>query len=402
VRPAAAASGGRGSVRHRVRLAGPGDDAALRRLLREGAMAGSIRLSLEREPSYFASLGLEAERHDTVVLEDPRVEGREGRIVAMGARLVHPATLTGETVRLGYLSHLRVAPGRRVARGALREGWIRLLEGRRDGDLPFDLTSIASDNLAARRLLERGLPGLPRYHPVGEYEVLAIPTGGGRWKVGGATRVRGVSVDEVGGGVEGPVDEAAGGGTPTAGGVAVGPGPPPGDREAALALRWQGGDPSTTFAAHVRLVAREGGRTVAGLSIVDPTPWRQYVIRGYQGALAWGRPLVNLGKRLLGAPILPRPGGRLRSGFITGLTCRPGHEHAVAPLIREAACRARAEGMATLLYGGMVGDRWARLLASSYRPRRYRTLLYLVARRNPGGVLHDLRRGPIHIDPIVL
>lgn len=401
MRPATAASGDRGSVRHRVRLAGPGDDAALRRLLREGAMAGSIRLSLEREPSYFASLDREAERHDTVVLEDPRVEGSEGGIVAMGARLVHRVTVAGEPARLGYLNHLRVAPGRRVARGALREGWSRLLEGRRDRELPFDLTSIASGNLAARRLLERGLPGLPRYYPVGEYEVLAIPTGGRGRRVGGWKKAEGVSMQEVEREVDGRA-AGGGGGDPTADGVSVGPGPPLEDREAALALRWRGGDPSSPSGTLVRLVARAGGRIVAGVSIVDPAPWRQYVIRGYQGALAWGRPLVNLGMRFQGAPILPPPGGRLRSGFITGLTCRPGHEHAVAPLIREAARRARTKGMATLLHGGMVGDRWARLLASCYRPRRYRTLLYLVAGREPGGVLGDLRQGPIHIDPIVL
>jgi hypothetical protein len=36
------------------------------------------------------------------------------------------------------------------------------------------LTSIASDNVVARRLLERGLPGMPTYRPLCEFVTLVF------------------------------------------------------------------------------------------------------------------------------------------------------------------------------------------------------------------------------------
>ena len=51
---------------------------------------------------------------------------------------------------------------------ALGAGYHAMDRTRLADELPYDLTSIVSDNHTARRLLERGLPGLPRYLPVGE------------------------------------------------------------------------------------------------------------------------------------------------------------------------------------------------------------------------------------------
>jgi len=384
-----------GAARRVVRLARPADDEALRGLLAARPMEGSILLAMEREPSYFVSLDLEAERHTTVVVEadpedacpphSPREDGG-GAIFAMGARLVHRVALAGESALLGYLSHLRLAPGAPFSLRGMREAWACLLDERGEGELPFDLTSIASGNEPARRLLERGLPGMPRYHPVGEYEVQALPT------VPRGREVPGVRVELAEGGGGGPGTAASGGE------VAGGDGEAP---AAALVLRGRGAGPSTVDPSF-QVTAWAGGEPVAGFSVVDPTPWRQYVVRGYQGALAWGRPLANLALHFQGAPLLPPPGGRLRSGFITGFWCRQGQERALPSLVRAAAAEAGRKGLASLLHGAMAEDPQGEILASGYRPRRYRSTLYLVARAEPTGALEALRRGPIHIDPIVL
>lgn len=373
------ASAATGPAARRVRSAAPADDTALRGLLREGDMAGPIRLAMEREPSYFRSLDVEALRHDTVILED----SRDGSIAAMGARTVHSVMLEGERGRLGYLGQLRVARGRRLGRRAFRKGWARLLDARRPDELPFDLTSIAAENRVARRLLERGLPGLPRYHPVAEYEVLAIPTGargprGPRRRHGPEVEVREAGAEEREG--MGELFRTA-------------------MEEAALVLPWR---PRAAEAAHHLVAVDSAGGLVAGLSVVDPTPWRQYIVRGYEGPLRWARPLANVALRCARAPLLPRPGSRLRSGFLVGACARPGHEDAAAALVREAARRARRRGIAVLLYGAPRGDRWAELLARWYRPRRYRTIHYLVAHRDPGPVLERLRAGHLHVEPLVL
>jgi len=384
-------------ARPRVRPATPGDDASLRCLLREGAMAGWVRLALEREPSYFDSLDREAERHDTVVLEEPGEDGEPGNggIVAMGARLVHSARLAGAPVRIGYLGHLRVAPGRRLPRGALREGWGCLLDQRRSEELPFDLTSIARDNLAARRLLERGLPGIPRYHPIAEYEVLAFPTGGRRRATdrGRGRPPDGVRVEEADPGDWARVRGLFHSRTGTAALVLC----PRHDDVPSLAEI-----PDEEGEATVRLAAREGGEVVAGCAVVDPSPWRQYVVQGYGGALRWARPLANLALWARGGARLPAPGGRIRAGFLTGLACRPGREGALRALLAEASRRARERGMDTLLHGEVVGGPWAQPLATGHRVRRYRSILYLVARQDPGEVLERLRRGTLQVESVLL
>jgi hypothetical protein len=394
-------------------------------------MAGPIRLAMEREPSYFASVDAEALRHDTVILEDCT----DGSIVAMGARTVHAVTLEGEPARLGYLGQLRAAHGRRLGRTALREGWARLLDARRPDELPFDLTSIAAENRVARRLLERGLPGLPRYWPVAEYEVLAIPTGA-RGPRAARVEVREAGVDDRArmgalfrAATEGtalvlpwslPVDSPEARSTASPAGIAGRPAGLAGDfagiarspaglaggpvrpaADLAASPAEHPGRPTAAAALHLVAVGLAGGLS-AGLALVDPTPWRQYVIREYEGPLRWSRPLANLVLRCARSPLLPPPGSALRCGFLVGLASRSGQEDAVAALVREAARRARRRGIALLLYGAPLGDRWARLLARWYRPRRYRTIHYLVARRDPGPVLERLRAGPLHVEPVVL
>jgi hypothetical protein len=96
------------------------------------------------------------------------------------------------------------------------------------------------------------------------------------------------------------------------------------------------------------------------------------------------------------------PGGRIRAGFLTGLACAPGSEGALEPLLAEAARRARGRGLDTLLHGAVVGERRAPRIGSAGRVRRYRSVLYLVAREDPGAVLATLRRGPRMVESVFL
>src|SRR5271157_2608270 len=56
--------------RYTIGLATTEDDADLRQLLRETPMPGPIKVSLEREPEFFAVARQEGGRHDTVVIRD--------------------------------------------------------------------------------------------------------------------------------------------------------------------------------------------------------------------------------------------------------------------------------------------------------------------------------------------
>lgn len=333
--------------RYAVRFAERRDDAAIRRLLRNREMQGSIRLSFEREPSYFAGLDRECVRHDTVVIEDRRV----GDIIAMGARQVYPAFLNGEPTQIGYLSQLRFAAGRRLLPKAAEEAWGLLGSTRRGDELPFDITSIAADNLPARRLLERGLRSHPRYCPLGQYTVHAIPT------TIRARAPRDVEIREA--------DDAAW------------------QEELSIHLTQLGGKALVMRGPHdddqiIRLVASHQGHIIAGLAIDDASTRRQFVVRGYEGGLRWTRPLINLGMRFRGAPSLPQVGTTLRVGSITVLTCREGSEAAIVPLVRCAAAYARSRDMALLLVGFVAGDPLGTSIERAYRSRTYGTNLYTV------------------------
>jgi len=148
------------------------DDADLRRLLRETPMPGPISVSLEREPSYFGAAHAEGGRHYTVCARDPDTGG----VFAMGSRTVRELYVNGAPRRVGYLSQLRIAPRyRHLGRSLLRRGFALLAETRADDEAPFDLTTIVGGNDAARRLLESGLRGLPRYRSVGDILTVLLP-----------------------------------------------------------------------------------------------------------------------------------------------------------------------------------------------------------------------------------
>jgi hypothetical protein len=99
------------------RLATPADDAGLRRLLRDNPMAGDVRLSLEREPSYFAAAAIEGPAHHTIVA----VEG--GRIVGAGGVSARLRYVNGRPAWVGYLGGLRLDAGCRHRMSIVRGGY---------------------------------------------------------------------------------------------------------------------------------------------------------------------------------------------------------------------------------------------------------------------------------------
>ncbi|MFN2331603.1 MAG: hypothetical protein ABR580_07055 [Halomonas sp.] len=355
----------------RVRLAVPGDDAAIRRLLRRRALGGEIRMTLEREPDYFASLGRESLRHDTLLVEGEH----SGELIGMGSRLVQPAWHGGDVGPLGYLSQIRLDEGHRLPPRAARRAWQRLGATRLEQEAPFDLTSITLDNRLARRLLEHGLPGQPRYHPIGDYRVHALATGRA------LPEPKGVELREA--------DETAWQEI-LAWRLAR-------RRRASLALA------GPAEGRVLRLIARRRGRLLAGLAVLDATPWRQLVVRGYAGRLATLRPALNLARALTGTPRLPRVGEPLRCGQVVDLAHAPGEEPAAIALLRAAARRVAELGLDLLLVGHAERDALGAWLRHTLPGRHYRTRLYAVAWSPiPAPELEALREGDLDIEPTAL
>src|SRR5215471_12846071 len=147
------------------------DDADLRRLLRDYPMPGRISLSLEREPDFFADAHLPGETKQTIVAR----EG--GRLICAGSCVIRRRFANGQPQRVGYLGGLRLDQRHAGRFDVLRRGYEFFHELQTDDPAAFYFTSIAADNERARKFLERGLPGMPRYEFVGEFVTVSVPTG---------------------------------------------------------------------------------------------------------------------------------------------------------------------------------------------------------------------------------
>jgi hypothetical protein len=170
------------------RLATEGDDALVRSLLRGNPMPTWVDMGIEREPSFFA--GKDLFGHDWAVIAED-----DGDVVGMYTASVLPVHVDARPERLGYLGGLRVNDSHRRRIRYLRDGYasIRPLAPEA-GTLPWWFTVVAAENTAARRLLESGVTGLPKYHYQGDYVTFAVATARGKrrnlWRRATADDVR--------------------------------------------------------------------------------------------------------------------------------------------------------------------------------------------------------------------
>lgn len=162
------------------RVATESDDAMLRAMLRENGMPTPLRsgaqshveMTIEREPSFFAGKNVFG-RDWAVIAEEA------GDVIGMYTASVMPVHLDGKPTQLGYLGGLRVNPQHRRRIRHLREGYASIGHFA-PVPVPRWFTVVAAENESARRLLERGVPGLPQYHPQGDYVTFALPVSRGK------------------------------------------------------------------------------------------------------------------------------------------------------------------------------------------------------------------------------
>jgi hypothetical protein len=337
----------------------PEDDTALRELLRARAMHGQIQLSLEREPSFARAQAIEGDRHHTVVVRNTE----SGEIVGMGTRSVREVWVNGERRRVGYLGALRAAPGRR--------GLVRLAAGyraveatRRADELPFDLTSVIEDNATARRLLERGLPGLPRYEPLCDYATMLIPVGRGLRRADARGEAAGAAdLAEIAHCLERNLQRHQFA-------------PVCSERELLSAER------HPDLALGDFAVIREAGRIVGCAARWDQRRFKQVVVRGYAPLLARTRPLLNLFLGLGGRPQLPAVGAQLPLAYVACLAVdddRPDLALALIDALRTCCAGGEIQALAV---GFAHAHPLRAAIERAYPVRAYASCLYRV--RWPG------------------
>jgi hypothetical protein len=311
-------------------------------------MGGAVRVALEREPSWFGAACQEGGETDVIRALDPS----SGRVLAMAARTVRKCYVNGRPAKIGYLGQLRFAEGgRHSARRWLRYGFNQLESRRGADEAPYDFTSIAADNLAARGLLEAGLPGLPVYRPMGRLCTLAI-------RVPSTGRDRGPRV--VGRGLDPEI-------------VAF-------RRREAGHCQFSPCDEPAGLSWHVA-ESRDG--TITGCAARwDQRAFKQAVVRGYGGWLRACRILLGL----------PRPGEVLPMAFLAYFAVANDDPETALAIIEDALAAARGGGVRWLALGLSVDHPCAGVIRTRFRPRVYETILYQVAPRSydgpvPGGLI---------------
>jgi hypothetical protein len=350
-------------------VAGDGDDPALRRLLRENPLPGSISLSFEREPNYFNASVVEGPFHQTLVAR----ESAGGEIIGVADRSVRPRFVDGSVRDVGYMSQLRVhsryGRGLYLGRG-LGQGFKAYRELDADGRTPFYLMSIIEENLPARRLLTAGLPGYPRareygrmftcvIYPVRKKRALSLP---------GSMRL-GRGDDKFAAEIVDCLNRY--------------------NSRRQFAPFWTC---DSLFTSNLTpsdfFLALDGTRLVGCLACWDQTAFKQTVVRGYSGAIARWRGLINMLSRLGGWPYLPEPNVQLCHSYASHLAIE-GDDPAVFGALLRAVYNHNLERGYRYFMIGLAESNPLREMLKSYRPLTYISRLYLVAWDGKSSALRD-------------
>ena len=356
------------------------DDADIRRLLRENALPGEISLSFEREPDAAVAASIEGDLHQTLVARDRST----GRIAGLAARSVGTWFVNGRDMRVGYLGLLRVARGSRSLRTLIDEGFAFCRTLHERGDAPAYLTSLVSDNHAARRLLvERPSATAPRFTRIDGLTTFAIPV---RQTPCHAGRVR-VCL-----GTPDLVDDIAACLQRNL-------------RRYQFAPCWRAEEltsclPGLSPADFV--VAVDDRRVVGCAALWDQRAFKQVVVRGYSLALRRARPFVNLTRRLFGTPYLPAIGEQLQFGYLSHVAVDDDRDDILAALMANQIARARRAGLDYVVAAFPDRHAFQRAVRRTWRHRAYSSVLYAACWSDGEGFVPSLDGRPAQPEVAIL
>lgn len=355
----------------RFAVATASDEAAIRRLLRENPMRGAITLTFEREPDYFRGTNLAGAEDRTIVAFESE------RLICMGRCTTRECWVNGRPARTGYLGELRLDHTAQGRFDILRGGYRFFRAQQSSAPADFYFTSLASDNARARQLLERRLPGLPRYAFLNELTTLLVATAGPH-----------------------------------------GTGPPLESATAAelmeffntcgarhhFAAAWTAASFASLATHDLPLdafgVIRRAGRIVAAGALWDQRAFRQTVIHRYTPALAAARPLLNALAPLLRTPRLPPPGRPLAHAFLSPLAIAPEAAALLPEMVGSFLARAAQRGLDYLTLALPSTDARLPELKRRFRCRTYASRLYRVTW--PGEAAAELDARPVLPDVSLL
>lgn len=346
------------SPRYQFKLAGPDDDSALRSVLRRTAMAGTVSLSFQREPSFFAAEQIGSLDSQVIAVQDVG----SNAIVGLGCRSFRKMFIDGKVEVGGYLSSLRGLP--EVRRGTLlARGYHFLKDLHADGRVPYYVTSIFDDNQYASELLTSRRAGLPVYHPLGRLNTYLIPLYGLRRQPRPSEEViRGASGDLLRAAVE-RINSY---------------------NQGHQFAPWYSSEHFQAvshmlpgFCSENLFCYRDDGGVTATLGVWDQTSFKQSVVTGYSWRYRLASPVCAAGAWLGLAPRLPEIGGSfpyLYAAFLSHLPgCLPHLEALLLTALRDWSRKGYGYLMAGCHDASPVNE-----LLQRYSVSRKSSSLYLV------------------------
>lgn len=361
----------------RFRHARADDDHRLRWLLSENELYAWVRLSFEREPSYFTGEALMGEACTVIA------EGRDSADSAMGMYncAFLPVYVDGRVETVGYLGGLRIASAYRRRIRYVRHGYDSIRQLAPDhATLPYWMTSIAVENNAARRLLEAGLARLPRYRPVGRMRTFAIAVRKAR------------SLDLLKPASAADVDELVAFHATQARGFQLAPVL---EKTWLLALDGRHGLSLQDF-----LIWRVDGRIQACVALWDQRAFKQTVVRGYRKPLDRLRRVYNTLARIGRWPELPAAGRPIEQLYLAFLAIDGGRLGQLPSIIRHALHLAAGRDARIAVLGLSLDNPLCDLVQRHFRAWRYDTCIEAVVW--PGQDCEALPQGLVQPEVAVL
>ena len=366
-------------------IAGPGDDEAIRRLLADNPMPGTVKVAFEREPDYFIGEGLMGNRCVTV----KATEAETGRLAGILCLAASDRFIGGEVKSVGYIGGLRIdhrfqgtmllLQANAFIREQVQAGW---------PDLWFGV--IVDENPAAQALfVDRRRASFPSPAPVSQFHTLAflpksryfrsLHEGNSSISLRRGNEIGWLSIVEF--------------------------------------LNRNGArrdffphlevdyftDDHRTPGLEIKdfLVAAVDGEIAGVCGIWDQSGFKQTVVHGYGEWLGRLRPLVNIAGPLIGMKRFPDIGGAISSASLSFLSVRDDEPAVFRRLLTAAIGDAYSRNKDYLMAGFSIRDPLL-AVAGRYRHILYRSTMY--AFRFTGAVPDDAfdRNGIPYLEGAVL
>lgn len=359
------------------------DDAAVRRLLREGVLPGRIRVSFEREPDASLAASIEGDRHDVLIARDAGTH----EVLAMATRSERDLFVNGEPARVAYLGGFRIDPRCRRLRSVLDDGFAFCRSFDEPGRSGMLLASFVAENVSARRLLvDRRSASSPIFTPLAELTTFVLP-------VRGSQRARPTDSLSIVPGTNELIPDIARCLQRNLGRYQCAP--VWAERDLRSALRTRGLSPQDF------VVARRGVDVVGCGALWDQRAFKQVVVRGYPAALRAVRPIVNLLSFVGGVP-LPAVGSTMPFAYFSHVAIDDDDREVFDAILSAVLANAKTRRLTHVVTAFSIGV--MREAVVRRRHRSYATVVHAAYWPGTRGeqMVRSLDGRPFHFEAAVL